>query len=372
MKDENKLEEEVRSAMDKDDFSEVSEIIERSVEAAIQVTKSGARALYRNIMTPKEPPKLKANKNPDLVRQKITSPKSYQVLRNIGFGGAILTALSGIIGLVDGITSMAFLYNLLEFLIFGILTGGLLIFSKQMDKHARQMARFIRYRTEIDDNRVVSIEDFSTAVQLPPADVAADLSRLIKQGYFPQARIVEDSNLFLLDREAYSAYKNYYTSQPVVEEEAPREGLEEDKRQVLVNKYIKELTQKIDKIENSDFKGDAEELLTILKSIDHKIDEDPKKLEGLNKFIDYYTPTSIKLIQRYIEFEQSAVSLEDFKESKADIKHSIKTVNEAFKNLLSELFEEDFMDIQADIDVMHTLLVQDGLIDKDHGKGDRE
>src|SRR5699024_8952106 len=138
----------------------------------------------------------------------------------------------------------------------------------------------------------------------------------------------------------------------------------------LVNSYIDELSKKVHKIKDPAFQREVQELLTILKSIDQKIDEDPKKLVDLNKFIDYYTPTSIKLIDRYIDFEHSEVNLEDFKESKQDIKNSIETVNVAFKNLLSELFEEDLMDIQADIDVMHTLLVQNGLIEKNHGKGD--
>ncbi len=369
MRDKNKMEDEIHNAMDNDDFSEVSEIIERSVEAAIQATKSGAKAIYRGFINSKEEVKLKASKNPELVRQKITTPATYRVLRNIGFGGTILTGFSAVVILFDSVMYGS-INDFINVIILGIVSAGLLIFSRQMNKYARQMARFIRYRTEIDDNKVVSIEDFSSAVQLPPADVAADLSRLIKQGYFPQGRVVEDDQLFLLDREAYHAYKNYYTSKPVIEEDEPAGKLEEDKRQVLVNNYISELSKKVREVKDPEFQREVEELLTILKSIDQKIDEDPKKLVDLNKFIDYYTPTSIKLIDRYIDFEQSAVKLEDFKESRQDIKRSIETVNVAFKNLLSELFEEDFMDIQADIDVMHTLLVQDGLIDKNQGKGD--
>ena len=366
------MEDYVDKAIKDNDFSEVSDIIEKSVEAAIDLTRTGANAIFSGIkksMNKKEQ-RLPINRDPRFVKQKVTSHNGYMWLRNfslMGTAGMGLATLAALFEAIAYFNSSAFFGSLVCL----IMTIAGLLMSRHFHNKMKLEKNFNRYRLEVADNRVVAVEDFATAVSLPPIDVVKDLQKLISDGYFPQGRIVENGQLFLLDQGAYKAYKENYKNTSISVKENPRpieqenKESEEDKqddRNIAIGKYIENLSLQIDSIKNVEFKDEVGKLLSILHAIKKAIQQDPGRIEDLNKFVDYYTPTTIKLIDRYIEFEQSPVPIDSMNKSRHDIEKSIKTVVSAYENLLNDLYKEDLLELSAEMDVMNTVLTQDGLI----------
>jgi len=102
-----------------------------------------------------------------------------------------------------------------------------------------------------------------------------------------------------------------------------------------------------------------------LEAVSTKIFEqaktDPEKLPRMRKFMDYYLPTSLKLLQAYAELDSQGVEGENITESKRRIEQTMDTLVHAFETQLDQLFAADAMDISADIDVMQNMLRADGL-----------
>lgn len=99
-------------------------------------------------------------------------------------------------------------------------------------------------------------------------------------------------------------------------------------------------------------------------SINNQIQNENSDVNGLNKFVDYYTPTAINLVKNYIQFENEKNDIISVEKSKKDIKNAIENINKAFSKLLTDLYSDDILNINSEIEVMNTLLSQDGLIEK--------
>ena len=93
-------------------------------------------------------------------------------------------------------------------------------------------------------------------------------------------------------------------------------------------------------------------VLAIFKRLKEKTD----MARDLRKFMSYYLPTTEKLLQSYVDLRKQPDSLENIKKSQTDI------INDAFVNLLNQIFESTSWDISSDISVMKTMMKQDALL----------
>ncbi|MCQ2454362.1 MAG: hypothetical protein MJ136_07475, partial [Clostridia bacterium] len=73
--------------------------------------------------------------------------------------------------------------------------------------------------------------------------------------------------------------------------------------------------------------------------------------------------TALKMLVAYRRMEENRVTGENANDARRRIRESLDMVIEAFNKQLSQLYENDTMDINTDIDVMQKMLKQDGLID---------
>ncbi|MDU5273680.1 MAG: 5-bromo-4-chloroindolyl phosphate hydrolysis family protein, partial [Finegoldia magna] len=175
----------------------------------------------------------------------------------------------------------------------------------------------------------------------------------------PQARVVENGHLFLLDRTSYDAYKAHY-----LDENKSEENQKEIESNRDITNYITITENLITSVKDFDFKQDVIKLKDLLVSINNQIQNENSDVNGLNKFVDYYTPTAINLVKNYIHFENEKNDILSVEKSKNDIKNAIQNINKAFSKLLTNLYSDDILNINSEIEVMNTLLSQDGLIEK--------
>ena len=89
--------------------------------------------------------------------------------------------------------------------------------------------------------------------------------------------------------------------------------------------------------------------------------QDPGKKAQLQKFMDYYLPTALKLLNTYASLSRQAVEGTNITEAKHSIERSMDLLVTAFENQLDKLFQADALDVNADIAALEGMLNLDGL-----------
>ena len=88
---------------------------------------------------------------------------------------------------------------------------------------------------------------------------------------------------------------------------------------------------------------------------------DPAKLPQIRKFMDYYLPTALKILNAYDRMDSTGVSGENITGTKEKVENIMGTIVTAFERQLDGLFGADAMDISTDISVLETMLAREGL-----------
>ena len=110
-----------------------------------------------------------------------------------------------------------------------------------------------------------------------------------------------------------------------------------------------EISQRIDQLEE-----------TTGKIIDQVVAQ-PEKLPQIRKFMNYYLPTTLKILNAYDRMGAAGVSGENIDGTMSKIETMMDTIVMAFHKQLDALFRDEAMDIASDITVMENLLAQEGL-----------
>ena len=126
----------------------------------------------------------------------------------------------------------------------------------------------------------------------------------------------------------------------------------------------------IDKINNLN-KGLSNEEVTnglyqtceLLKQIDIVDREDGTVDPKLNKLYEYYLPILTDILENYKRLSDSAIKNDEFKKCETQLVKTIKLINEALKTIYNSLHESDYMNLNADINTLQSLLKQDGLVE---------
>ena len=96
------------------------------------------------------------------------------------------------------------------------------------------------------------------------------------------------------------------------------------------------------------------------KIIDHVI-ANPAKKPQISRFLDYFLPTTIKLLNAYDRMDSTGISGSNIDATKQKVEKMLDTLCTAFDKQLDALFGDDALDISTDITVMENLLAQEGL-----------
>ena len=115
-----------------------------------------------------------------------------------------------------------------------------------------------------------------------------------------------------------------------------------------------------------DFKVSAQlkqiEILTA--TIIDQVEKKPDKRKEVRQFMDYYLPTTIKLLEKYVQMQNVGMKGENITSGMQQVEELLDKVIVAFQKQLDSLFERDVVDITADIQVMEQMMAAQGLTDK--------
>ncbi len=116
-------------------------------------------------------------------------------------------------------------------------------------------------------------------------------------------------------------------------------------------------------IDDMPTRSTIKEICDLAQKILEALKENPKKVPQVRKFIDYYLPFTLNIINQYNTVEDKGLTSEDSKEFMNKAEKMIEKVKEACESQLNNMYEKDIVSTNADIKVFETMLKTDGLVD---------
>ena len=77
--------------------------------------------------------------------------------------------------------------------------------------------------------------------------------------------------------------------------------------------------------------------------------------------MNYYLPTTLKLLTSYANIERVGVAGDNMRKSKESIEETLDMLVFAFEKELDRLYESESIDINSDIEVLEKMLKKDGM-----------
>ena len=123
----------------------------------------------------------------------------------------------------------------------------------------------------------------------------------------------------------------------------------------------KELGRLYASIPDLAIKRKVRDIMEVSDKIIQDAKDDPSDVPQIKKFLDYYLPTTIKLLNAYDRMGQQGIEGENISGTMQRIEDMLDTAIASYKKLLDGLFANQAMDIETDISVMNTMLRREGL-----------
>lgn len=100
----------------------------------------------------------------------------------------------------------------------------------------------------------------------------------------------------------------------------------------------------------------VEQMTVISSEIFAEVRKNSRKVRQIRQFMNYYLPTTLKLLEEYVDFERQATKGENVLESMRKIEGIMDQIVLAFKRELDNLYFDKAIDISADIEVMRAMI----------------
>ena len=312
-----------------------------------------------------------ADRQPSKAREAVGKmTKSPAAKRSTAFwlklAGAVLAAV-GIIACVEPIDMMVWLGSATSYYIEDLLTalamavGGGAMFGSGLSMD-RQLKRHAKYFSVMGDREAVAVEELSRVLGYPKKRVEKDLQKMIDKGYFGgKAYLNMELGYLFRSGQADAAFQK---KQREAAAQAPKEA-EEGYSGILRN-----IRRANDRIADPVLSAKIDRLEDITAKIFQAVEADPRKRSRIDTFLNYYLPTTQKLLDSYAEFESAGVEGENLRQAKSRIEATMDSIVRGFEHQLDELYQSDAMDVDSDIRVMETMLNRDtATVERDFGLG---
>ena len=149
-----------------------------------------------------------------------------------------------------------------------------------------------------------------------------------------------------------------------VEEKPETTGNEELDKMIAEGKMaISEMKRLNDSIQDETISRQIDRLETVCGKIFAQVQAEPKKLPQIRKFMSYYLPTTLKLLNAYDRMGEQGVTGENISGTMKRVEDMMDTIVQAFEKQLDSLFGAEALDISTDITVLENMMAREGLVD---------
>lgn len=127
---------------------------------------------------------------------------------------------------------------------------------------------------------------------------------------------------------------------------------------------IAEMKRLDENIEDEKVSEDIVHLQQTTEKIFAYVKAHPNKAGDIRKFMNYYLPTTLKILNSYDRMSAQGVDGQNINSTLAQIRSLMDTIVLSFDKQLDSLFGDEALDISTDIKVLETMLAREGLTDE--------
>ena len=301
----------------------------------------------------------------------------YQVFGGIGLGIAGLVAFFHLPALFFGTASIAGWIINIAFLLFFLGMVRLGIMQRKRLKRAQRYVQCCDYRM------FGEIEKLAKNIGKKERYVRKDLQKMLKLGMFPEGHLDEQKTCLMLNDVVYQQYLEAENNRKLREADSLKSTVQQEDTQSVKDssdnaestahenelntmiaegmEYIHKLKDLNDRIEGEVISTKLFRLEGLLKDIFDSIREHPEQMHRMHNLMNYYLHTTVKMVEAYEEFDKVNTPGEEIIKAKLEIENTLDTINQAFTELLNNLFQDAVFDATTDAQVLKTMLAREGL-----------
>jgi len=327
-------------------------LVLRSISSAGEKKESDGKRASAVLHTAKSADKEKSK------LKKSPAPALLGVGSALAFVGAVLFAL-GFVATGEASLILAGL-NLLPLSLVLALIGGYL---------KKNQVRLDRIRAILENRSSMNLTKLAAAGNTSLKQTRKDVQKLIDMGVFGKEAYIDlGANNFMRNSfvepdepEAFD-YRTVYGNVFKEEKEDPTKTREEgSEKQDDYGRIIREIRRLNDDIKDVAVSYRIEQIEGHTRHIFDYVTEHPEAKPQIRTFMNYYLPTTLKLLESYYRIERVGVAGENMKKSKANIENTLDLLVVGFEQQVDQLFKNEFIDISSDITVLETMMKKDGL-----------
>ena len=281
----------------------------------------------------------------------------------------------------------------------GIIFGASALMLRTGINQRNRLSRMKRYLALFADKMYVNIADLAQSVGKSTKYILKDVKKMMALGFFPEGHLDKKETCLMLDDKTYREYLRLEKERKAYELEhgsanaqstangttpnntpsnndssattAATPDIADTRNPELVTMinegqdYIRKLHELNDLIPGEVISEKLDRMEGLLKEIFKRLEEDPSQMSQMHKVMNYYLPTTIKLLQSYSDFDDISAPGTDVINAKAEIEKTVDIINEAFTELLNKLFQATVFDVTTDAQVLQTMLAKEGLTKND-------
>ena len=219
----------------------------------------------------------------------------------------------------------------------------------------RSLRRYHQYLAVMGNREALAIDELARTLGHPRDRVEKDLQKMIDKGYFGETTYLNlELGYLLRSSEADEALRKEKQEKETSQQETSKQKPMTDYDVILQN-----IRDANDRIADEALSAKIDQLESITARIFKAVEADPAKRGKIDTFLNYYLPTTQKLLDSYAEFEAAGVEGENLRQAKGRIEAAMDSIVRGFTHQLDQLYQADAMDVDSDLRVMENMLRRD-------------
>ena len=241
------------------------------------------------------------------------------------------------------------------------LGGGALIFAGRKAK--KKEAAFRRCMTISGEKGIVKLKTLASTLGMSEEDMEKQLDEMIDRGYYgARAYIDHARGLLVIEPEQMrDVYKAEDEAKARAKAEAPASGSSAKGPAGEYEKILAQIRQADVDIDDEAMSEKIRRMESITAAIFQEVEAHPEKKSQIDRFMNYYLPTTLKLLDAYARIEEQGVSGENMARSKEEIENIADTLVQGYARQLDRLYRAEAVDIAGDVSVIENMMRRDGL-----------
>ena len=229
-----------------------------------------------------------------------------------------------------------------------ILTSGILM--------RRAMQRYTAYLAIIGPNEAMEIETIAKKVGVKRKQAELDLQKMIEKGYFGDAAYInkELGYIFMSSRADEELARAREAAMQKTREASKKEAVKQNAE--AYDQILAKIRDVNDRIPDEAMTEKINQIESITREIFRAVEQEPEKRGKIDRFMSYFLPTTLKLLESYANLERTNIAGKNISQSKKSIEIAMDTVVDGFKHQLDELYKSDAVSIETEVDVLTKMI----------------